>query len=115
MYLDVADINMVEISEENVVGNSVETTLPEEKLQMDAQMVTEDHKSDDAMVTEDQLAEKMKVAYPRAEEDLIDFLKRCKISNTNYAMRQMQCSFRQRSCEVRGRFSTTGKKESQMD
>jgi uncharacterized C2H2 Zn-finger protein len=25
----------------------------------------------------------MKVAYPKAEEDLIDFLNRCKISNTN--------------------------------
>jgi len=82
MYLDVADINMVEISEENGVGNSVETTLPKEKLQIDAEMVTEDHNSDDAMITKDQFAEKMKVAYLKAEEDLIDFLKRCKIANT---------------------------------
>ena len=35
------------------------------------------------MVTEDQFVEKMEVAYPKAEEDLIDFLNRCKISNTN--------------------------------
>jgi len=34
------------------------------------------------MVTEDQYAEKMKVAYPTSEEDLVDFLKRCKISNS---------------------------------
>ncbi|KEH15116.1 hypothetical protein MTR_2170s0010 [Medicago truncatula] len=46
-------------------------------------MVTEDHQSENAMVTEDQFAEKVKVAYPKAEENLIDFLIRCKISNTN--------------------------------
>ncbi|KEH19816.1 hypothetical protein MTR_8g468870 [Medicago truncatula] len=34
------------------------------------------------MVTEGQYAEKMKVAYPTSEEDLVDFLKRCKISNS---------------------------------
>jgi len=57
--------------------------MPEEKVKVDAEMVTEDHQSDNAVVTEDQLAEKMTVVYPRAEEDLIDFLNRCKISNTN--------------------------------
>jgi hypothetical protein len=46
-------------------------------------MVTEDHQSENAMVTEDQFAEKMKVAYHKAEEELNDFLNRCKISNTN--------------------------------
>jgi len=81
MYVDVADINMVEISEEIVAGNFVETSMLKEKLQIDAEMVIEDHQSNNAMVTKDQFAEKMKVAYPRAGEDLIDFLKRCKISN----------------------------------
>jgi len=33
----------------------------------------------------------MEVAYPKAEEDLIDFLNRCKISNTN-AMLCPRCS-----------------------
>jgi len=57
--------------------------MPKEKVQVGAEMVTEDHQFDNAVVTEDQFAEKMTVAYPRAEEDLIDFLNRCKISNTN--------------------------------
>jgi len=43
------------------------------------------------VVTEDQFVEKMEVAYPKAEEDLIDFLNRCKISNTN-AMLYPRCS-----------------------
>jgi len=43
------------------------------------------------VVTEDQFIEKMKVAYPKAEEDLIEFLKRCKISNTD-AMLCPKCS-----------------------
>ena len=33
----------------------------------------------------------MEVAYPKVEEDLIDFLNRCKISNTN-AMLCLRCS-----------------------
>jgi len=91
MYVDVADINMVEISEEIVAGNFVKTSMPKEKLQIDAEMVTEDHQSDNAMVNEGQFAEKMKVACPRAEEDLIDFIKRCKISNIE-AMLCPRCS-----------------------
>ena len=43
------------------------------------------------MVIEDQFVEKMTVAYPRAEENLIDFLNRCKISNIN-AMLCPRCS-----------------------
>jgi len=62
-----------------------------EDLPTDAEKVTEDPHFDDAMVTEDQFAEKMKTAYPKAEEDLIDFLNRCKISNTN-AMLYPRCS-----------------------
>ena len=83
MYAEIVDINMVDISEEFGAGDSVEASMPKKKLQEDTEMVTEDHQSDNAMVTEDQFAEKMRVAYPRAEEDLIDFLNRCKISNSN--------------------------------
>jgi hypothetical protein len=54
-------------------------------------MVIDDHQFENAMVTEDQFAEKMKVAYPKVEEDLIDFLNRCKISNA-HAMLCPRCS-----------------------
>jgi len=43
------------------------------------------------LITEDQFVKKIEVAYPKAEEDLIDFLNRCKISNTN-AMLCPRCS-----------------------
>ena len=82
IYAEIADINMVEIFEKIVAGNVAETLIPKEKLPTDAEMVTEDHQSDNAMVIEDEFAEKMKVAFPRVEEDLIDFLKRYKIYNT---------------------------------
>ena len=42
-------------------------------------MATEGHECNDAMVIEDQYTEKMQVVYPKAEEELIDFLNRCKI------------------------------------
>jgi len=83
MYAEIVDINMVDISQGLGAGDSVEASMPKKKLQEDTEMVTEDHQSDNAMVTEDQFEEKMRVAYPRAEEDLINFLNRCKISNTN--------------------------------
>jgi hypothetical protein len=54
-------------------------------------MIADDHQSENAVVTEDQFAEKMKVAYPKVEEDLIDFLDRCKISNA-HAMLCPRCS-----------------------
>ena len=90
-YAEIVDIKMVDISEAANTGIPIEPSVPEEKVQVDAEMVTEGHQSDNAVVTEDQFAEKMSVAYPRAEEDLIDFLNRCKISNTN-AMLCPKCS-----------------------
>jgi len=83
MYAEIVDINMVDFSEAVDTGIPIEASMPEEKVQVDAEMVTENHQSNNAVVTEDQFAEKMTVAYPRAKEDLIDFLNRCKISNTN--------------------------------
>lgn len=83
MYAEVVAINMVDISDEFGTELPPEDPAPEAKLQTDAEMVTEDYPFENAMVTEDQFAEKGKVAYPKAEEDLVDFLNRCKISNTN--------------------------------
>jgi len=80
MYSEVVSINMVDISEELM---AIEASMLGEDLPADAEKVTEDHHFDDAMVTKDQFAEKMKTTYPKAEEDLINFLNRCKISNTN--------------------------------
>ena len=82
MYAEIIGINMVDISKAADTGVPIEASMPEEKMLVDAEMVTEDHQFDNAVVTEDQFAEKMTVAYPRAKEDLIDFLNRCKICNT---------------------------------
>jgi len=91
MYAEIIGINMVDIFEAADTGVPIEASMPEEKMSVDVEMVTEDHQFDNAVVTEDQFAEKMTVAYPRAEEDLIDFLNICKISNTN-AMLCPKCS-----------------------
>jgi len=88
MYAEVVDINMVDISEELM---AIETPVHEGDLPANAEEVAEDHHFDVEMVTEHQLAEKMKAAYLDAEEDLIDFLNRCKISN-KHAMLCPRCS-----------------------
>jgi len=66
MYVDIADANMVEISE-------IELVVVTKSPRVDVEMDTKGHDSVDAMVTEDQYAEKIKVGFPKAEEDLIDF------------------------------------------
>jgi len=80
MYAEEVGINMVDISEEFM---AIETSANEENFAGNAEEVTEDHHFDAELVTEEQFAEKMKTTYPEAEEDLIDFLNRCKISNTH--------------------------------
>jgi len=85
MYVEVVGINMVDISEELM------TPLHEENLSANVEEAAEDHHFDAELVTDDQFAEKMKTAYPWAEEDLIDFLNRYKISNT-HAMLCPRCS-----------------------
>jgi len=81
MYVDVSDVNVVEISEV-VAGNFGESKdIANYKKKTNVEMVAEDHVCNNEIVTEDQYAEKMKVAYPKDEEDLIDFLNICKISN----------------------------------
>ncbi|KEH17078.1 hypothetical protein MTR_0046s0080 [Medicago truncatula] len=86
MYAEVIGINMVDVAE------SSDSKLPLEKVLLnDVEMVTEDHVPNNNMVTEDQFNENVKGAYPKDEEDLVDFLNRCKISNTN-AMLCPRCS-----------------------
>jgi len=63
---------MVEISE-------IEPVMATKSLRVGVEMATEGHNCVDAMVTEDQYAEQIKMVFPKAEEDLIDFLNRCKI------------------------------------
>jgi len=45
-------------------------------------MATEGHSCADEMVTEGQYTVKIKVVFLKAKEDLIDFLKKCKISGS---------------------------------
>lgn len=72
MYDDIAGINMVEISE-------IEPVTFTKILKVDVEMSTEGHNCVDVMVTEDQYVEKIKLVFPKANENLIDFLNRCKI------------------------------------
>jgi len=81
MYVEIIDVSVIEAAE------SVAESLGKPKNannyhKNDVEMVTEDHICNNEMVIEDQYAEKMKVAYPTSEEDLVDFLKRCKFSNS---------------------------------
>jgi len=91
MYAEIIGINMVDIIED--FGRQLPTKKPafSESLQAKDKMVTDDHRSANALITEDQLVKKMEVAYPKAEEYLIDFLNRCKISN-NHVMLCPRCS-----------------------
>jgi hypothetical protein len=82
MYMEIAGMNMVEISEiDPIVANGPK---------VDVEMVTEGHKCAETMITEDQYEEKIQVVFPKAEEDLIDFLNICKISGfPSYVVSQM--------------------------
>jgi len=91
MYAEIIGINMVDIVKDSGGQLPIEKPAFGESPQAMDEMVTEDHQSTDALITEDQLIKKIEVAYPKAEEDLIDFLNRCKISNTN-AMLCPRCS-----------------------
>jgi hypothetical protein len=75
MYLEIAGMNMVEISEINPI-------MATDGSKIDVKMVTEGHKCADTVITEDQYEEKIQVVFPKAEGDLINFLNRCKISGS---------------------------------
>jgi hypothetical protein len=68
MYLEIAGLNMVEISE---IDHIVATDGPK----VDVEMVTEGPKCAGTVITEDQYEEKIQVVFPKVE-DLIDFLNR---------------------------------------
>jgi len=82
LYVDIADVNVVEVSGEIIAGNFVEPKVTAECQKTDIEMVTGDHVCNNEVVIEDQYAKKVQVACPKAKEDLIDFLNRCKISNS---------------------------------
>lgn len=69
MYVDTTGVNMVEISE-------IEPVVATESPKVDVEMATESHNCADEMVTEGKYAEKIKVVFPKLEEDLTDFLNR---------------------------------------
>jgi len=81
MYVKIVDVNVIEAAESAAesFGKPKKTNNYQKN---EVEMVTENHICNNEMVTEDQYAEKMKIAYPTSEEDLVDFLKRCKISNS---------------------------------
>ena len=60
----------------------IEPVVATESLKVDAEMAIEGHNCTYAMVIEDRYAEKIHVVFPKAEEDLIDFLNICKISGS---------------------------------
>jgi len=91
MYAKIIGINMVDIVEDFGRQLPAEKPASSENPQAKDEMVTNDRRSADALITEDQLVKKMEMAYPKAEEDLIDFLNWCKISN-NHAMLCPRCS-----------------------
>jgi len=91
MYAEVVDVNMVDVFGAVSTGIPTGARMSKEKVPGNAEMATESHPLENAEVTEGQLAEKMTEAYPKADEDLIDFLNRCKISNTN-VMLYPRCS-----------------------
>jgi hypothetical protein len=75
MYLEVAGLNMVKISE-------IDPIAATDGPKVDVEMVTEGHRCADTVITEDQYEEKIQVVFPKAEEDLIDFVNKCKISGS---------------------------------
>ena len=75
MYLEATGLNMVEISE-------IDPIAATDGPKVDVKMVTKGHKCADIVITGDQYEEKIQVLFPKAEEDLIDFLNRCKISGS---------------------------------
>jgi len=76
MYLEIAGLNMVEIFE-------IDPIMATNGSKVDIEMVTEGHKCANTVITEDQYEEKIQGVFPKAEEDLIDFLNICKISGSS--------------------------------
>jgi len=92
MYTEVADCNVVEAIIYVVEKLSVEAKV--DVVECQVVEATEGPKSVDEVISESRFVEKMKVAYPMAEEELIDFLNRCRLKNYEvcYAPDEVLCS-----------------------
>jgi hypothetical protein len=76
MYTEVSDFNVVEA----IIG-VVENILVKANVECQVVEANEGPKADNEVITESQFAKKIKVAYPMIEEELIDFLNRCRLKN----------------------------------
>ena len=83
MYTDIAGCNMVKAIIDDVENLSVETEVGAETEVAECQMVdiTKDAEYVEETALEPQFDEKLKTTYSTAEEELIDFLNRCKLKN----------------------------------
>jgi len=84
MYTNIAGCNMVEAIIDVVENLSVEAEVEEETEIAECQMmdITKDAEHVEETASEPQFDEKLKTAYPTAEEELIGFLNRCKLKNS---------------------------------
>ena len=84
MYTDIAGCNMVEAIIDVVENLSVEAEVEAKNEVAKCQMVdiTKDAEHVEETALETQFDEKLKTTYPTAEEELIDFLSRCKLKNS---------------------------------
>lgn len=90
MYTEVADCNVVEALIGIVENLYVEANADVAKCQVVETI--EGPKADNEVITESKFAEKMKVAYPMAEEELIDFLNHCRLKNYGVMLCPWCCS-----------------------
>jgi hypothetical protein len=83
IYTDIADCNMVEAIMDAVENLSIEVGVETETKVAECQIVdiTKDAEYIKETVLEPQLDENLNTTYPTAEEELIDFLNRCKLKN----------------------------------
>lgn len=84
MYIDIVSCNMVETIIDAVENLSVEAEIEAEIEVAECQIVhiTKDAEHVEETASEPQFDGKLKTAYPTVEEELIDFLIRCKLENS---------------------------------
>jgi len=80
MYTDIAGCNMMEAIVDVVEGLFVEAEVDVAECKMVD--ITKDEERVEETTTERQFNEKLKIVSPTAEEELIDFLNRCKLKNS---------------------------------
>lgn len=99
MYVEIAGCNIVEAVLSVVENLSVEagekTEVANFQVMEDTEgpkVTTEGPKVTTEVLSETEFEEKIKLAYPKAEEELMDFLNRCKLKNYEI-MLCPKCSF----------------------